>query len=371
MHYFDNAATTFPKPKCVLTEVYNCIKNYCGNPGRSTHVLAEKTAEKIYDTREILGKFLGAEAENIVFTQNATYALNLAIKGCITQKCHIITSDMEHNSVLRPLYKSADKYDCSISYFDSSLPPDKSIPPLIQKDTKILVSTLASNVTGKIINADILSNISKKYGLYLILDASQYLGHRKIDLNNINYNILCSAGHKSLFGIQGSGIVVFKNPDIIDTIAEGGSGFDTFSKKMPDILPERYEAGTLSAPSIISLYAGVNYIMDIGIDNINAYIDKLTSRLDDICNSVKNIEIYGIENGIAAINLKGINSSVLSSKLDKCGIATRSGFHCAPMAHKKIGTEDKGAVRISVSYLNSESELDILYKTLNEISFLI
>ena len=368
MIYLDNAATTFPKPQCVISEVVKCLKKYCGNPGRSSHKLALAAAEKIYNTRECVAKFIGADsAENIVFTPNATYALNLAIKGSIKERCHCIISDLEHNSVIRPLYKTADLYGCDISIYDSDIPPSEAIIPLIRKDTKVLITTAASNVTGKIIDLGAISEISKKYGLKLIIDASQYLGHRKLDISKLDYHILCSAGHKALLGIQGSGFAAFKSKQNIDTLVEGGSGIETFSKSMPNLMPERYEAGTLFTPAIVSLFSGIKYIESVGIDNIQSHIDGLTKRIEDVLSSCPDIKIYGAENGIITFNKGNISSTDMSYLLNKSNIATRGGYHCAPLVHKKLGTHLSGAVRVSVSYFNTIKDCDKLYKAIRSI----
>ena len=204
MIYLDNAATSFPKPRCVIEEVNRCLSRYCGNPGRSSHALALAAADKIFETRELVADLLGSrKCENVVFAPNATYALNLVIKGLVNEKCHCIISDLEHNSVLRPLYKSTKNHGGDFSFFDTNKPLKEAIIPLIRPDTKIIISTLCSNVNGKILNFSELSSIAEEYGLYLVLDASQYIGHRPLTLDGAYFTALCSAGHKSLFGIQG------------------------------------------------------------------------------------------------------------------------------------------------------------------------
>lgn len=368
MIYFDNAATTFPKPTCVTDEVLRCIKLYCGNPGRSSHKLAMSAAEKIYETRERLADFIGIKkSENIVFTPNATYALNMAIKGTVTSACHCIISDMEHNSVIRPIMKCASKYGCSVSFFNSSLPLNNAIIPLIRNDTKVIVTTIASNVTGQILDLAELSSISDKYGIKLIIDASQYIGHLPINLENTSYHIICSAGHKALFGIQGSGFAAFKSGETLDTLVEGGNGIDTFSPDMPILLPERYEAGTLCTPAIVSLWAGVGFINEVGQENIVKHMNMLTDRIKDILYSFPGVTVYGADNGIISFNINDYSSSYVSQLLDEDNIATRPGYHCSPHIHKKLGTESRGAVRISLSYLNSIKDCDQLFKSLKRI----
>lgn len=368
MIYFDNAATSFPKPHSVINEVTKCLKHYCGNPGRSSHRLSLRAADKIFETRETIASFLSyGKSENVVFIPSATYALNLAIKGLIRERCHCIISDLEHNSVVRPLYKTIEKYGGSVSVFDSDLPIDEAITPLLRDNTKFIISTLCSNVTGKIINFNDLSSFAKKRNIKLIIDASQYIGHARLDLHNSYFTVICCAGHKNLFGIQGSAFAIINDTRMFDTFVEGGSGIDTFSIKMPDLLPERYEAGTLSTPAIVSLNAGIKYIEDIGINNVETHLANLTSMLTDELSSMKKIKIYGAYNGIAAFNIGDISSSIIAKRLDEHEICIRSGFHCSPLIHKKMKTNDQGALRVSFSYFNKESEIMQLVHFLKQI----
>ena len=368
MIYLDNAATSFPKPRPVIQEVKKCITHYCGNPGRSSHKLSVAAAEKIYETRELVADFIKIKkSENVIFTPNATYALNLVIKGFVKEKCHVIISDLEHNSVLRPLYKSIKKYGGDYSVFSTNDDIYSSVRSLIRNDTKVIISTLCSNVTGKIVDLNKLSALAKQFDLKLILDASQYIGHKDIDLSDTHYSALCSAGHKSLFGIQGSGFAVINDQELLDTLCEGGSGVDSFSLEMPLMLPERYEAGTLSTPAIVSLGAGIKYLNEIGINKIDNQILTLTKALEYYLKDIPSIKIYGVENGIASFNVKDYPSSYVSDILDKNGIATRSGFHCSPIVHQRLGTTTKGAVRVSMSIFNTEKDLITLWKNLREI----
>ena len=368
MIYLDNAATSFPKPRSVIKEVTKCLIEYCGNPGRSSHKLALAAADKIYETREAIADFLGFEkCENIIFTPNATYGLNLVIKGLICEKCHCIISDLEHNSVLRPLYKALEKYNGEVSVFDSDKPLDEAVIPLIRDDTKIIISTLCSNVTGKTINLTDLSRIAEIYGLHLVIDASQHIGHARIDLKNIPFTALCSAGHKGLFGIQGSAFTIIKGNELFDTLTEGGSGIDSFARSMPILLPERYEAGTLSTPAIASLNAGIKFIKEVGIDEIEVKLKSLTDQFRSVISEIPLTKLYGAENGILSFNIADYPSSYISDMLDKADIATRSGFHCAPLIHQRLGTSKTGAVRVSLSYFNTEQDAHKLYKALKSI----
>ncbi len=368
MIYLDNAATSYPKPHRVIAEVTRCLKKYCGNPGRSSHSLSIAAAEKIYQCREnICELLLFDRPERIIFTHNATHALNIAIKGLIQENCHVITSDFEHNSVIRPLTKTVLNLGGEISTFDTNLPLDTAILPLIKHNTKYIVCSACSNVTGKIVDIYSLSCIAKKYGLGLIIDGSQSVGHNPIDLRNLEFDALCFPGHKALLGMQGSGVLVLGNRVDFDTLYEGGSGSDTINTEMPVLPPERYEAGTPSTPAIAALCEGVSYINDLGIDYVEQKIVGLTDSLYDRLSCVRGITVYGCENGIASFNINGYNSNALADILDKYGICARSGLHCAPSIHRRLGTLETGALRVSLSIFNRIGELDRLYKLLCEM----
>ena len=363
--YLDNAATSFPKPKRVVDELYRCVVSYCGNPGRSGHGMSMYAAEKIYEAREIISAFFGlSEPEKVCFTQNSTSSLNTVIKGLIKNKCHVIISDAEHNSVLRPLFRLKSELNIEISRFDSDKPLRKSVIPLIRKDTGFLICNLTSNVTGKEIDLNEIKEIADKYKLALILDASQSAGHKKIDLNGIKRGALCCAGHKALFGIQGSGFFVLLGDTLPSVVFEGGSGSDSFNKRMPDEPPEKYEAGTLSCPAIVTLSEGIKFINSVGIENITDKINRLTSYTLDRLNDLKDIHIYGANSGIISFNKEGLSSFETADMLSERSIAVRGGFHCAPEIHKKLGTEKRGTVRISYSYLNTFSDADRLIEAL-------
>ena len=365
--YLDNAATTFPKPHGVIDSAIECISLYCANPGRSVHRLAVKAAEKIYETREVISSYLGLSSpERIVFTSNATHALNIAIQGSLDHKCHVIISDLEHNSVLRPLNNAVSRIGIEYSLFNSDTDIEASISELVRPDTEFLISTLQSNVTGKIIQPDIISRVSKKYRLKTIVDASQYLGHHRIDLSKYGFDILCAPGHKGLFGLQGTGILVL-NSDLSPTpLILGGSGSNSLDPGMPSYLPDRYEGGTVNTPGIVSMSAGVNYLMRLGEKYISERIEALTRRLYDILKSV-GVRLYGCEDGIASFLLGGYSSSEISALINEDGIATRSGLHCAPSVHSKLGTTSSGLVRVSLSILNTNDDLEKLYKSLYRI----
>ena len=368
MVYLDNAATSFPKPKSVIKEVIRCLSDYCGNPGRSSFGISLTASERIYEARERVSELLFFDyPTRIIFTQNATHGLNIAIKGLINEPCHVIISDLEHNSVLRPLYKTLHSLGGEISVFDSDKNIVDAVLPLLRDDTKVIISTLASNVTGKIVDYKALSKLSRKKGIKLILDASQLLGHKVFHYNDCPADCIVAPGHKGLFGLQGSGILLIGKDARPDTLTEGGNGYDTLNTGMADLLPERYEAGTLATPAIVGLSEGIRYIQEIGLPIIEEKIDMLTMIAYDILHSFRDIDVYGGETGIISFNFRDAHSSSIAEALSLEGIMTRSGLHCSPLIHKKLGTLDKGAVRISLSYFNDKKDLDRLFRALKNL----
>ncbi len=369
MIYFDNAATTFPKPKSVIKELTRCVSIYCGNPGRSSHILSRRAAEEVYRAREAVAGLINVDnPECVVFTYNATYALNLALKAFISPKCHIITSNLEHNAVIRPLEKAKKTLGVEYSCFCTDGDIEKSIEALLQNNTVGIVSTLASNVTGQTISIEKLSRVALKHGLFLILDASQALGHRRIDLSKTPCDALCGPAHKGIFGIQGCGFAWFRDNKRRESFIDGGSGTESRNTEMPYFLPEGYEAGTLATPAIVAAAAGIDFINNTGVDEISAYLRRLTDMLADRICSIRSAVLYPSQEGILSFNLKDIPSSVIAAELDKVGICVRGGLHCAPSAHATLGTLEQGTVRISLSFFNTDNETDRFYNSIADIS---
>ncbi len=369
MIYLDNAATTFPKPSCVLEEMNFCLKKYCGNPGRSSHSLSLRSSEEIYSARENIAKLLGVDTpEQIVFTYNATYALNMAIKSFVSEKCHILTSDFEHNSVIRPLERLKETLGVEYSIFDSESDVADSLKNNMRADTRGIICSIASNVTGNGVLLKDLSDFAKENSLFLIIDASGAIGHIEIDLSKTPCDALCAPGHKALFGIQGVGFAYFRDKQRRNTLIEGGSGTDSASLSMPSLLPEGYEAGTLSTPAIVSLSAGVKFIERVGLGEIGDRLWCLTDATYDRLSEIDGIRLYKKGCGLISFNLKDLPSSYIASMLDSRGICVRGGLHCAPSIHKKLGTTKQGAIRVSFSYLNKMKDVDRLYIAMRSIA---
>lgn len=369
MIYFDNGATTYPKPRCVLNGVNSCVRYRGGNPSRSSHKLSLLAGEEVYKTREAVVDLLNAPfAENVVFTYNATYALNMAIKTIISDKCHVITSDIEHNSVNRPLNVLKSKIGIDVSEYNSDLPLEDAITPLIRPDTGVIVSTLASNVTGKEIDFSALSAIAKRYSLKLIVDASQVAGHKPIDIAKCDCDAICAPAHKALFGIQGAGFAYFKDRYRRGDFIEGGSGTNSIEESMPTTLPEGYEAGTLGTPAIAALRYGIEFIKDIGIENIEHHLNKLRVLMMGDLRGMEGVTLYESYGGNVIFNLWDMPSHKLAGILDENDIYTRGGLHCAPSAHIKLGTLERGVVRVSFSILNTVDEVEHFLRTIRRIS---
>ena len=368
MIYFDNAATSFPKPECVNRELIKCVKKYLGNPGRSSHRLSLMAAEKIYSAREEVAELLGVNApEQIVFTYNATHALNLAIKSFVTKDCHVLTSDFEHNSVIRPLEKMKQVLGITYSLFSCDGDVKANLDSVLQANTTGIICSIASNVLGYELPLKLLSSYARERGLFLIIDASQAIGHIDINLEDTPCDALCAPGHKALFGIQGCGFAYFKDPQRREGLIEGGSGSDSINPNMPITLPEGYEAGTPATPAIVTLGSGIRFIKNVGIDEIGRKLRFLTCEAKYRLESIPSIKVYKEGVGLISFNAIGLTSSYVSSMLDKKGFCVRGGLHCAPSVHRKLGTLNQGTVRLSFSYLNHLNEIDALYKAIKSI----
>jgi cysteine desulfurase family protein len=375
-YYFDHSATSNPKPKIVVDTVLEAITTFNGNPSRSSYKKNISLDRKILEVREKLASFFNiSNPLQIAFTKNSTESLNFAIKGLGFENCHIITSVLEHNSVLRPLNYLKDNKGVEISYITPSKDDKKvikNITSLIKENTKAIVINHISNVTGYIFDIEEIGKIVREHNLIFIVDASQSAGFYPIDVTQDNVDILCFTGHKSLMGIQGIGGIYVREGLSISPIIEGGTG--SFSKlpRQPLKMPEMLEAGTSNTPGILSLGAGIDYINSIGLENIKNHKTNLVDYFIKSLSNIPEIIIYdnfNIERGpVVALNIKGIPSSELSDILsEEFNICTRGGFHCAPLAHKYLGTYENGAVRFSFGYTNTIKEIDYCISALKEI----
>lgn len=377
MIYFDNAATTYPKPYSVVEEVHSAITYYGGNPGRGGHDISMRVSEKIYSVRKMIAEFFHAQTQNVVFTSNCTSALNIAIKGTLKQGDHVIISCLEHNSVFRPIYKLASEgkitYDIAKVYVDTER-TIASFKTLIQPNTKAIVCTHASNVTGEILPIASLGKLCQEKGILLIIDAAQTAGILPIDIQALNIDILCTAGHKGLYGITGTGLLVLNREMKLETLFEGGSGSISISPEQPDFYPDRMEAGTLNTVGILSLGAGISFINRIGINNIYEHEFQLCNYLYREFSSINNVILYTqnfLKNKYAPVvsfNIKNIPSDKTIALCNQAQFALRGGLHCAPLTHEHYKTTDLGMVRFSPSYFSKKTNVDKFVKFIRYIN---
>lgn len=378
MIYFDNAATSYPKPLSVAKEVTKCIKSYCGNPGRGAHSLSRISSEKIYETREEIASFFGSDnPENVFFTYNDTYALNMVIKGLLTDGDHVIISDMEHNSVYRPIACLAEKGTIGFNIFDTMcLSGERNaenicagIKRLINPRTKMLIATHSSNICSATLPIREIGALCRSMGIIFVLDAAQSAGHIAIDMERDNIDVLCAPGHKGLYGLQGSGFAVLREGILPRPIIEGGSGVNSLEIHMPEISPERFEAGTLAVPSIVALCEGVKFVKERGPESIHEHECAMFNLAFEMLSTLRGVEIYAPMHigSVLLFNAKGLPSERLADMLNDYGICTRAGYHCSPLGHRTLGTPEGGAVRISFSPFNTMRELEFFYSAMKSI----
>ncbi|HOK49288.1 MAG TPA: aminotransferase class V-fold PLP-dependent enzyme [Sedimentibacter sp.] len=377
MIYLDNAATTFPKPPSVYESVMKAMKVYGANPGRGSHAMAIEGARIIYETRELLAELFNLDDPlKVIFTFNATDSLNMAIKGILKPGGHVVTTQMEHNSVLRPI-KEMEKNGIENTIVKCG--PDGSLNPYdlekaINKSTKLIVTTHVSNLTGTIFPVEEIGEICRAYKIPYLLDASQSAGVLTIDMKKLNISFLAVPGHKGLLGPQGTGALLINSDIEIKQLKEGGTGSQSSSMEHPDFYPDKLEAGTHNLPGIAGLNAGLKYILKRGTESIYSHEKKLLDIFITELKKNPKIIIYGPESleyrsGVVPVNIEGMDSSEVANILDReYGIAVRPGLHCAPLAHKAIGTEKIGAVRFSLGPFNKRKDIRAAVKALNEIA---
>jgi len=375
--YFDNAATSFPKPTIVYDRIMEVMKEYGANPGRAGHKMALKAGREIYETREILAKLFNIKNPmNVIFTFNCTDGLNLGIKGILKAGDHVVTTSMEHNSVLRPLkHLGREGVEVTIVQGDSKgrvSPSD--IESAIKSNTKMIITTHVSNLTGTIMPIMEIGKIARKHGLIYMVDGAQSAGVYDIDVEKMNIDLLAFPGHKGLLGPQGTGGLYIREDLKLKELKEGGTGSASDILYQPDILPDKFESGTPNAPGIIGLGEGVKYILETGMGNIRKKEEELTSHFIEELLKIDGIKIYGPLNAkeqgaVVTLNIRDEDSSEVSYILDEeYNIGVRSGLHCAPLAHKTVGSFKQGAVRFSFGPFNTHEEIEMGVKAIKKIS---
>ena len=373
--YFDNAATSSPKPPEVLERVSAALTEFNANPGRSGHSVALSAAREVFSARERLASLMNAgEETNIAFAFNCTDALNLAIKGALRYGDHVITTQLEHNSVLRPINALAARGRISLSIVspraDGFVDPE-DIRASIRKNTRLIAVTHASNVTGAIQPVAAIGELARREGILYLIDGAQAIGATPVNVRALSCDLYAFPGHKSLLGPMGTGGLYIRPGVVLRTLREGGTGTDSESMLQPDERPERYESGTLNLPGIAGLGAGCAFVAK-RVSAIMSHERELTGALYEGLSAIRGAEIYSPREEaaracIVSFNLPGMTSSDVADRLGRMGIAVRGGLHCAPGAHRFLGTLRRGAVRASVGYANTFEEVDAFLNAVNAI----
>ena len=376
MIYMDNAATTMHKPQAVIDAVIAAMSSM-GNAGRGANEASLSASRVIYDTRDKLCQFFGAEnPRQIVFTNNSTESLNIAIKGLLNPGDHVITTMLEHNSVLRPLYEM-EKKGVKLTIIRSNEKGTfdlKDMEDAICPETKMVICTNGSNLTGNYIDIEKVGEMAHKHGLLFVVDASQTAGVFPIDVQRMQIDVLCFTGHKGLLGPQGIGGMYGREGLAVRPLKCGGSGVQTYSKTHPAEMPTALEAGTLNGHGIAGLGAAVDYLNETGIDVVREKEQRLMRKFYEGVKEIPDVKVYGDFStfdrcAIVALNIGDFDSSEVSDALlTEYGISTRPGGHCAPLMHEALGTVEQGAVRFSFSHYNTDEEVDAAIAAVRELA---
>ena len=376
MIYFDNAATTIRKPDCVIDAVADAMRNF-GNSGRGAHEASLDASRMIYETRERISELFNlGNPLQVAFTSNSTESLNTAIQGLFSKGDHVITTVLEHNSVLRPLYLMENR---GVSL--TILPCDEKgvlcydqLEESIRPETKAVVCTHASNLTGNRMDLERVGEFCLRHGIRLVADASQTAGVLPIDMKRMHIDVLCFTGHKGLLGPQGTGGMYVRKGVHVRPLLSGGTGVQTYSKTQPEEMPTALEAGTLNGHGIAGLDAAIGYLEETGIDTIRAKEQALMKRFYEGVKEIPGVKIYGDFSSmdrcaVVSLNIRDYDSGEVSDALlTDYGISTRSGGHCAPRMHEALGTVEQGAVRFSFSHYNTEEEVDTAIRAVCELA---
>ncbi len=373
MIYLDNSATTLIKPKQVVSAVNDSLLHYSANPGRSGHQASIKCALEIEKTREHIAKHFGLPLpQNVIFTSNCTSALNMAIFGYLNKGDHVITTENEHNSVLRPLEKLKKEgileYDVAFQSSPIGIKLE-DIKPLVKKNTTMIICNHISNVNGATAAIQEIGKFCKEKQILFLLDCAQSCGHEKINMQSDHINLLAFAGHKGFYAPLAIGGLLINTEKPPKPLLYGGTGTNSLELFQPSSLPERLESGTISSPLILGLNAGINFVEE-HFDEIKYKLDDLSTYLNFVLNKLE-FSVYTQPenaNGVIAFNIKDIDSSEVATLLsEKYGICVRGGYHCAPLKHRALGTLNQGAVRVSLSYFNTFSDVQKLIFALKNI----
>lgn len=379
MIYLDNAATTLHKPEVVIEAVADAMR-HLGNSGRGSGSASLQASRVIYEARRTLTAFFGGtDPSRLVFTANSTESLNIALHGLFVPGDHVITTELEHNSVLRPLYAEQEQNRISLTIVKSGEKGTvdyEEIEAAVRPETRAIVCTHASNLTGNVVDLYRMGQIAKEHGLLLVVDASQTAGVLPIDVEKMHIDVLCFTGHKSLMGPQGTGGLYVREGVDIRPFKSGGTGVHSFLKNQPDDYPEHLEAGTLNGHGIAGLLAAVREIEKIGLNVIYEKEHRLMQQFYEGVRKIPGVKIYGdfsdpaaVRCPIVSLNIGEMDASEVSDWLqEEYGIITRAGAHCAPLMHQHFGTEKQGMVRFSFSYYNTEEEVLAAIRAVKDIA---
>lgn len=375
--YLDNAATSWPKPECVYQAVDRFNREIGANPGRGSHRKAVEAGMVLLETRELLAKLFNVrDSSRIVFLPNVTYALNLALKGTLNPGDHVVISSMEHNAVARPLHALKQR-GVEVSVVQCA--PDGSLDPrdvelAVRKNTRMICLVHASNLTGTIMPVEEVGGIARERGILFLVDAAQTAGVLPIDVEAMNIDLLAFTGHKGLFGPQGTGGLYIRPGLELCPLIEGGTGTLSEELSQPDFLPDRFESGTPNTPGLAGLGAGVRYLLEVGVERVRRHEQELTELLLCGLKEIKGVTLYGPcdsrrQTAVVSFNVEGLDCGEVSLLLDReYGILTRSGLHCAPLAHRTIGTIKTGACRLSPGFFTTAEDIEKTVRAIAEIA---
>lgn len=377
MIYFDNGATSYPKPFSVINAVQMSFCEFCANPGRGGYKSAMKSAEMIYNARESAAQLFNADTENVIFTSGCTFSLNTAVKGLCRKGSHFVISDLEHNSVVRPLERLRKAGLCEYSVAEITPDVSKTVSNFVnafRTNTVAIICTLSSNVFGIMPPIEKIALMAHKYGILFVLDAAQGAGYLPVDMKKDKTDIICCAGHKGLFGPMGTGLLIISKNVSLNTLTEGGTGSNSESLNQPLFSPDRFESGTPNVHGIAGLWAGIKFVQNEKCENILLHENKIIKYIYDELKACNNVILYTDfydgtpKSPVLSFNIKSRQSEETAEVLAENGICVRGGLHCAPLAHKKFGTLKSGTVRITPSWFSSEKDADFLVNCIKKIA---
>ncbi len=376
--YLDNAATSFPKPACVLEAMRRYFEDVGANSGRSAYRQAQEASRIVFETRECVAGLLGvSDSSRVIFTSNATEGLNIAIQGILQRGDEVITTSIEHNSVMRPLRFLEKTRSIGVHVVacmqKGVLDPD-DILECISPRTRLIIMTSASNVIGTLLPVAEVATIAREHGILLLVDAAQTIGSVPLNVNAAKLDMVAFSGHKGLLGPQGTGCLFIREGLDVTPLRFGGTGSRSEFEVQPDFSPDKYESGTLNVIGIAGLGAAVKFIMERGIDAIRAEETRLTGLLLDKLSGMKSLAVYGsreahCRTGVVSINIEGMEPSEVGLQLDeRFHIAARVGLHCSPASHRTLGTFPGGTVRLSLGPFNTDNDVEMVCNALEKIA---